>query len=126
MTRFSKASSSRSRVVVPIPSRRIAAQRRIPWRRACGGTWSRDGAKARVKEGTGIRTRADLRRELTEINLLAREGELVLAVHAIDRAALSNAANATIDILDLYEGDDPFDRRQLKDPSAWMDQALPL
>ena len=84
-----------------------------------------DMVRTWVKEGTGIRTRADLQRELTERNLLAREGELVLAVNAIDRSALSTAANATIDILDLYEGDDPFNRRQLKDPSAWNERVLP-
>lgn len=78
-----------------------------------------------VKEGTGIRNRADLQRELTEMNLLGREGELVFAVHGIDRPALAYAPNATVDILDLYQGDDPFTRRKLKDPAAWMAEVLP-
>jgi hypothetical protein len=78
-----------------------------------------------VKEGTGVRYRADLQRELTERNLLAREGELVLAVHGIDRPTLAYAPNATVDILDLYQGDDPFTRRRLKDPAAWMAEVLP-
>lgn len=78
-----------------------------------------------VKEGVGPRSRDDVRSELARRNLLARGSQLVLAVHGIDRSRLPQPPNATVDIVDLYDGDDPFSRRLLKDPTAWTTEVLP-
>ncbi|MGW0251902.1 SAVED domain-containing protein [Nocardia goodfellowii] len=78
-----------------------------------------------VTSGKGRRTRDDIRAEVTQKRLLAREGTLVLAVHAIDNAPLPDLPNATIDIVDQYPDIDPFQRRQLRDPNRWHDVVVP-
>ncbi len=78
-----------------------------------------------VTSGAGPQTRDDVRRQVAESNLLAREGTLVLAVHGIDRIPTSDLPNVTVDVVDCYEGDDAFQRRQLKDPAMWDEVVLP-
>lgn len=72
-----------------------------------------------VTSGAGQQTRDDIRRQVSSRNLLARSGTLVLAVHAIDRIPTSDQPNVSVDIVDLYPSGEPFERRQLSDPSAW-------
>ena len=78
-----------------------------------------------VTAGAGPRTRDAIRAELAGKNLLARNGTLVLAIHAIDRLPTADLPNVTFDIVDLYPAVEPFQRRQLTDPSAWNAQVMP-
>lgn len=77
-----------------------------------------------VKTGAGVRTKDDVRAEFATAGLLARTGELVLAVHAIDKAPLPHRPNAEIDIVGLYPDVDPFERRELIDPNNWKNEVL--
>lgn len=78
-----------------------------------------------VTAGRGPQTRNDVRAQVTEKDLLARSGTLVLAVHAIDRARLPELPNVTVDVVDLYPDIDPFQRRQLIDSTGWQAVVLP-
>lgn len=71
-----------------------------------------------VTDGTGPQTRDDIRRQVAEHSLLARKGTLVLAVHAVDQRNTPMQPNVTVDF-DLYDGNDSFSRRQLRDPDDW-------
>ncbi|WP_182378645.1 SAVED domain-containing protein [Nocardioides sp. WS12] len=72
-----------------------------------------------VKTGVRERTRSEILSEMTDLGLVARGGQLLLTVNAIDHVKTTHRPNASIDIVDLYEGDDPFSRRQLADPADW-------
>ncbi|MEV6273329.1 SAVED domain-containing protein [Kribbella sp. NPDC051936] len=85
----------------------------------------REMVRGWVTSGAGIRTTDDIRAEVATMGLLARDGELVLAIHAIDRTRSADRPNAQIDIVDLYPDVDPFQRRELLDPSAWDEVVLP-
>jgi len=78
-----------------------------------------------VTTGAGPQTRDDIRRQVGGRNLLARSGTLTLAVHAIDRQPAIGPANVELDFTALFEGDSPFARRQLKDPSGWQQVIMP-
>jgi SMODS-associated and fused to various effectors sensor domain len=78
-----------------------------------------------VTSGAGPRTRDDIRAEVTAKALLAKEGTLVLAIHAIDRVPTADLPNITVDIVDLYPEAEAFQRRQLTTPSAWDEQVVP-
>ena len=78
-----------------------------------------------VTNGTGPQTRDDIRRQVADRNLLARDGTLVLAVNAIDNAATSMQPNVVIDIVDLYDGGDSFSRVKLRDPDDWANKVAP-
>jgi hypothetical protein len=78
-----------------------------------------------VTSGAGPQTRDDIRHQVAELNLLAREGTLVLAVHAIDRIPTSDLVNVSVDVVDCYSGDDAFERRLLKDQLMWDSTVAP-
>lgn len=78
-----------------------------------------------VTSGSGPQTRDDIRRQVADKNLLARAGTLSLAVHAIDHQPAATPANVELDFTALFEGDTPFARRQLKDPSDWRQVIMP-
>lgn len=78
-----------------------------------------------VTSGAGPQTRDDIRAQVFSRNLLAREGTVVLAVHAIDRISTSDQPNVSVDITDLYPQGEPFELRQLNDPEAWDSIVLP-
>jgi hypothetical protein len=86
-------------------------------------------ARAMVRDwvtlGAGPQSRDDIRTAFTSNNLLAREGTLVLAVHAIDRIPPAQPPNVTVDFVELYPDNAPSQRRQLSDPSAWQDRVVP-
>ncbi|EEN88962.1 hypothetical protein RHOER0001_6637 [Rhodococcus erythropolis SK121] len=85
----------------------------------------REMVRGWVTSGAGTRSTDDIRAETATKGLLARNGELVLAIHAIDRARLPYRPNAEVDIVDLYPDVDPFERRELSDPAAWENIVLP-
>ena len=78
-----------------------------------------------VTSGAGPQTRDDIRRQVAGTNLLARSGTLTLAVHAIDRQPAAAPSNIELDFTTLFDGDSPFTRRQLKDPSGWQQLIAP-
>ena len=78
-----------------------------------------------VTAGAGPQTRDDIRRQVAGRNLLARSGTLTLAVHAIDRQPSAAPANVELNFTALFDGDTPFARRQLKDPSDWQQVIMP-
>lgn len=78
-----------------------------------------------VKTGTGPRTADDILADLTETGLVARDGEVVLAVHGVDRVMLPIRPNAEVDFVDLYDGETPFERRRLRNPVEWECVVLP-
>ena len=72
-----------------------------------------------VADGQRLLRAADVREEVARRNLLAMDGTLILAVHGIDRDPLPSAPNVQLDFVDLYEGDNSFNRKLLKDASDW-------
>jgi hypothetical protein len=78
-----------------------------------------------VTDGTGPMSRDDIRRAVANAGLLARNGTLVIAVHAIDRQPTATPPNVEIDLVDLYDGTDAFTRVQLRDPSDWTAKVEP-
>lgn len=78
-----------------------------------------------VTSGAGPQTRDEIRAQVSSRNLLAREGTLVLAVHAIDRISTPDQPNVSVDIVDLYPPGESFELRQLSDPSTWDSTVLP-
>ncbi|WP_039798000.1 SAVED domain-containing protein [Nocardia araoensis] len=85
----------------------------------------REMVRGWVTSGAGVRTTNDIRAEVAAKGLLARGSELVLAIHAIDRATLPHRPNAEVDIIELYPDVDPFQRRELLDPAAWEGVVMP-
>lgn len=78
-----------------------------------------------VTDGAGPMRRDDIRRAAARAGLLARNGTLVLAVHAIDRQPAATPPNVEIDLVDLYDGVDAFARVQLRDPADWNAKVEP-
>lgn len=78
-----------------------------------------------VKTGAGPKNAKEIVDELADLGLLARDGELLLAVHAVDTVTTPYRPNAEVDILDLYEGTSPFERRALRNPDDWDTVVMP-
>lgn len=73
-----------------------------------------------VKTGAGPRTTAHIRDAVGAANLLARDGQVVLAIHAIDRPGTRNLPTLTLDWVDRFDGDSDRTRRVLHDPAGWV------
>jgi hypothetical protein len=84
-----------------------------------------DLVRSWVKTGAGPQSVDDVRRQVAQAQLLARDGTLVLAVHAIDRRASPTAATVELDWMALYDGDTPSARRQLRNPDDWQTIVAP-
>lgn len=78
-----------------------------------------------VTDGRGTQTTDDVRREVAQHGLLARDGTLLLAVHGIDYEPTPTQPNVELDFVDLYVGDDSFARKQLRNPTDWNDVIRP-
>lgn len=78
-----------------------------------------------VTDGTGPRSRADVQQEVVKKGLLARDGTLLLAINGIDRDPTPSLPNSKLDFVDLYEGDDSFSRKLLKDAKNWNGEIWP-
>ncbi|MEV6520278.1 SAVED domain-containing protein [Micromonospora chalcea] len=78
-----------------------------------------------VKTGAGPQTRDAIREQVAQVDLLARQGTLIFAVHAIDRPAHSLQPVVTYDFVDLYEGATDRERRQLRNPDDWQTVVMP-
>lgn len=78
-----------------------------------------------VKTGAGPQTPDVIRRQVADANLLARQGTLLFAVHAIDRPAHNQQPSVVVDFVDLYDGDTDRERRQLRNPDDWHSVVTP-
>lgn len=78
-----------------------------------------------VKDGGGPKTADDVRLDIAKRGLLARDGTLLLAVHGIERTVTPTPPNMEVDFVDLYDGEAPFKRKQLRDPSLWDNRVRP-
>lgn len=72
-----------------------------------------------VKSGAGPRTPAQIRAAAADRRLLAHDGRVVLAVHAIDHSGSSNLPTVKLDWVDRFDGDTPRQRRLLRDHYGW-------
>ena len=78
-----------------------------------------------VADGQRLLSAADVRAEVARRSLLAVDGTLILAVHGIDRDPLPVTPNMRLDFVDLYEGDDSFNRKLLQNASDWNESVYP-
>ncbi len=74
-----------------------------------------------VKNGLGQRTGAEIRHDAAQAGLLAQDGRVVLAVHAVDRPGSDHVPTCTLDWVDRFDGDSPRRRRLLHDADGWAD-----
>lgn len=79
-----------------------------------------------VRQGRRTLTRQEMEAEVGALNLHTAVPRAILLVQAIDRDPHPEDATASLDWVDLYEGEDPAARRRPKDPAAWarMDTEL--
>jgi hypothetical protein len=79
-----------------------------------------------VRQGRRILTRDELEAEVDALNLRATAPKAILLVQAIGRDPHPDDATVALDWVDLYDGDEPAQRRRPKDPTAWarMDAEL--
>jgi hypothetical protein len=72
-----------------------------------------------VTDAIGPRTRDQLREDLAERDMFARDAELVLAIDAIDRPNRPQHAHAKVDWVDRFIGSDARARRRPTNPGDW-------
>lgn len=72
-----------------------------------------------IEEGCRELDLARLEAIVERLGLLPQEPRATLLVQAIDRDPFPDAASASVDWVDLYEGDEPRARRRLRDPALW-------
>lgn len=109
-------------------------------RETCG--WLMESVALRGDEDAVERGRDEIRRIIIEeecreldlagleeiverLGLHAREPRAALLIQAIDSTPWPDAASASVDWVDLYEGDEPRTRRRLRDPSLWNERLRP-
>lgn len=78
-----------------------------------------------VKLGTTRIDRAMLEAEIRKRSLLGEAPWVTFVVQAIDRHPWAADAQATVDWVDLYDGERPEERVRLKDPALWNSRLLP-
>jgi hypothetical protein len=81
--------------------------------------------RAMVKSGKRALTRDELLQEISRRGLNGDGSYSTLVVEAIDRAQWSDAGQVRLDWVDLFAGDEPRVRRQLRDPSDWNKRLRP-
>lgn len=81
--------------------------------------------RAMVKSGKRTLNRDELRAEIERRGLGADNSYSTLVVEAIDRAPWTDAGQVRLDWVDLFTGDEPRARRQLRDPKNWNRRLRP-
>lgn len=81
--------------------------------------------RAMVKSGKRTLNRDELRAEIERRGLGGDNSYSTLVVEAIDRAPWSDAGQVRLDWVDLFAGDEPRARRQLRDPENWNRRLRP-
>lgn len=79
-----------------------------------------------VKTGAGPRSPAQIRRDAGAAGLLAQDGRVVLAVHAIDHPSSPHLPTVKLDWVDRFDGDDPRSRRVLRQTNGWAELSREL
>lgn len=79
-----------------------------------------------VVDGERVMPSARIEELLEGLGLRTAQPAAVLLVQAIDRAPNPQDATVAVDWVDLYDGETPFDRRQVHDDASWqrMDNEL--
>jgi hypothetical protein len=78
-----------------------------------------------VKSGKRTLNRDELRAEIDRRGLSGDNSYSTLIVEAIDQAPWSEAGQVRLDWVDLFAGDEPRGRRQLRDPADWNKRLRP-
>lgn len=73
----------------------------------------------RELDAAGVKQLAD------KLQLLAGSSRATLLVQALHADPWPETATAMVDWVDLFEGDDPSSRRQLRDPAGWNNRLKP-
>ena len=81
--------------------------------------------RAMVKSGKRTLNRNELCAEIERRGLSGDNSYSTLVVEAIDRAPWSDAGQVRLDWVDLFVGDEPRARRQLRDPNNWNGRLRP-
>jgi hypothetical protein len=81
--------------------------------------------RAMVKSGKRTLNCGELRAEVERRGLGGDKSYSTLVVEAIDRAPWSDAGQVRLDWVDLFAGDEPRARRQLRDPDNWNGRLRP-
>jgi hypothetical protein len=81
--------------------------------------------RAMVKSGKRTLNCSELRTEIERRGLGGDKSYSTLVVEAIDRAPWSDAGQVRLDWVDLFAGDEPRARRQLRDPGNWNERLRP-
>lgn len=76
-----------------------------------------------VTTGHGRQTRSQIKVAIRDAGLLSSNGVLRLDVYAIDKRAGLVPPNVQVDLRHLYQGTEPRDRRELKEP-GWRDAVV--
>ena len=81
--------------------------------------------RAMVKSGKRTLNRDELCAEIEKRGLSGDNSYSTLVVEAIDRAPWADAGQVRLDWVDLFVGDEPRARRQLRDPKHWNGRLRP-
>jgi hypothetical protein len=81
--------------------------------------------RAMVKSGKRTLNGGELRAEIERRGLGSDTRYSTLVVEAIDRGPWSDAGQVRLDWVDLFAGDEPRARRQLRDPGNWHGRLRP-
>lgn len=81
--------------------------------------------RAMVKSGKRTLNRDEFRAEIERRGLGGDSSYSTLVVEAIDRAPWTDAGQVRLDWVDLFAGDEPRTRRQLRDPENWNRRLRP-
>lgn len=81
--------------------------------------------RAMVKSGKRTLNRDELRAEVERRGLCGDASYSTLVVEAIDHAPWPDAGQVRLDWVDLFAGDEPRARRQLRDPGHWNGRLRP-
>lgn len=109
-----------------LESRCSWAMRAVGYRPDTGALLSAIGALRKRIIGGVRQLDADAMRVLAdELDLVSGKPRATLLVQSLRPDPWPETATASVDWVDLFEGDDPGSRRQLKDPSTWNEQLKP-
>ena len=78
-----------------------------------------------VTDDAGPQTADDVRAATAKRGLLALTGTLLLVVHGIDHDPTPTPPNVELDFVDLYDGNEPFNRKLLQDRNDWDRVIIP-
>jgi len=78
-----------------------------------------------VKNGMGPQSKNNIRKQVTDAQLLGKGSVVSLVINAIDRPERNYVPNVLLDWVDLYKGDSDFSRRELVNSSDWEATILP-